>query len=53
VLPHCGEPPWWLLRGDRPCWYTYRALVTRTSPFVRATRRPNMEHPPEVGDQLS
>ncbi|HYW26344.1 MAG TPA: hypothetical protein VE953_19385 [Terriglobales bacterium] len=38
ALPLIGQPPWWLSRGDRPCWYTLRELLQRTTPVVRATR---------------
>jgi len=53
TLPECPDPPWSLLRGDRACWYTFRALVTRTAPVLLSTHRPTEEHPPEVSDQLS
>lgn len=53
TLPECPDPPWSLLRGDRVCWYTFRALVTRTAPVLLSTQRPTEEHPPEVSDQLS
>lgn len=53
TLPECPDPPWSLLRGDRACWYTFRALVTRTAPVLLSTHSPTEEHPPEVSDQLS
>ena len=36
TLPVIGQPPWWLSRGDRPCWYTLRELLERTKAVAKA-----------------
>jgi hypothetical protein len=38
TLPTIGEPPWWLTRGDRPCWYTLRVLLERTAAVASADK---------------
>jgi hypothetical protein len=36
TLPVIGQPPWWLSKGDRPCWYTLRGLLQQTTTVAKA-----------------
>jgi hypothetical protein len=51
ALPECAGQPWRVQRADRPCWYTFQALLVRTLPMKLLAPGRVEEYPPEVGDQ--